>query len=144
MSCFPGRTHLLRCFFCTLVKLLFSGFCFHTDARLRSISSCILCLTAIPESIFAPTECLLPSSVCVSELMTEKPQTNFAGVAAPGRPMEQHNIVWRDIVPNWAEGLTSWLYKLSSVASAFCMPANSLLSGSPSPLIFHICFCICC
>lgn len=78
-----------------------------------------LVLTVIPSPVFVHTVSLLPSCVSAFELMTEKPQPTFAGAATPGRPAERCDIVWGDIVPTWAEGLTGCLYKLSSVAAGF-------------------------
>lgn len=56
---------------------------------------------------------------------------SFACAAAPGRPMEQDNIVWSGIVPTWAQGLTGCLYKLSSVASGFSRQRILLCSLIP-------------
>lgn len=98
------------------------------------------------------SESLSHSSICICsqsmppptkylyffELMTEKPQTSPPCAAAPGRLTEQHNIVWRDIVPTWAEALTSCLCKLSSVVFA----RRRILFWCLNPYWDANCFCI--
>lgn len=124
----------------------------HAWASIYLFTSCVLSLSAIPPSVFAHSGSPPPMKyLYFFELMTEKPQTSFPCAAAPGRLTERHNIVWRDIVPTWAQALTSCLYKLSSVVFArrwillWCLnpywDANCSCILPPTLSVLRISFC---